>query len=544
MHRDPAPSGGAPRGRRAARAPIASGWAIASGGGAHRVSRAALAAAVAIAAIAVIPVAYLVVRAAEAPGGLGGLADPTVAVLAARSLALALAVAAIATALALALAVAVEAIDLPLRRAAAILVVLPLAIPSYVAALAYVAGVSPLGPIGGVLARLGLGPIFPTGFAWAVFILVTSTVPLAFLPLRAALARADGELYDAARTLGQRPAAALAVALRPVLGRAARGGFAVVALYSLAELGTVAILRVDVLPRVIYHQFLSAFDRASAARSALVLVALVLGVLAIAARATRAAPISDRARPLRLRLGRARLPALALVVGYVIVATVVPVVSLVASAARAPELGAGLGRAVTGSVVAAAAAVAPALVAAVIMGVVAERGGRVGGALARFVDAGYALPGLVVALGLSVAVLRLAPALYQGWAPYAIAMLILYAPLGATAVRGALATVAPVLEDAARTLGATRRGTFWRVTLPIVWPGVLAAAALIAISTMKDLGASLLLLPTGTTTLAVRLWDATEEARYGLAAAPALALIGVAAIATFGLERRRARGAA
>jgi iron(III) transport system permease protein len=245
---------------------------------------------------------------------------------------------------------------------------------------------------------------------------------------------------------------------------------------------------------------------------------------------------------LRLHLGGARWLALAALALYVLVAVVVPLVSLASWLVRAAHPGAALGRALGGSAAAAAIVVVPALIAAAIVAVVAERRGRSGRGLARVVEAGYALPGLVVALGLSVATLRLAPSLYQGWVPYTLAMMLLYAPLGVAAIRGSLATVPRQLEEAARTLGASPRAAFWRVTLPIVRPGVLAAAALIVISTMKELGASLLLLPTGTTTLAVQLWDSTEEARYGHAAAPALVLIALAAVAAFAVDRRRIIG--
>jgi iron(III) transport system permease protein len=117
-------------------------------------------------------------------------------------------------------------------------------------------------------------------------------------------------------------------------------------------------------------------------------------------------------------------------------------------------------------------------------------------------------------------------------------MMILFVPLAVNAVRGSLATIPSSVEEAARTLGATRRQTFWRVTFPLVRPGVLAGAALLVIATMKELGASLLILPTGSTTLAKQLWDSTEEARYGDAAAPALTLIALAGVAAFAIERR------
>jgi iron(III) transport system permease protein len=509
--------------------PRASGWRLA-------VSPPVAVVAALAAALVAVPIVYLLVRATEGSGRWSALVEPALLALAARSAGLALTVGAIATAVALGLAVLVAAVDLPLRRLSSVLIVLPLAIPSYVAAAAYVAGLSPRGPFGPALAWLGLGPVFPSGFGWSVLVLVTSTVPLAFVPLRAALARADGDLYDAARTLGCGRRAALIVALRPVLARATTGGFVVVVLYTLAELGTVALLRYDALPRVIYQQYLSAFDRASAARSALVLVALVIAVVAIAGHRDGRTRLGDRPRALRLRLGRARHLALAPIALYALIATALPVAGLVGWLAVAPAAGA-LGRALVGSLQAAAVVVVPGLIAAIAVALVAERTRR-GAALARAVDVGFALPGLVVALGLAVAVLRTAPALYQGWTPYAAAMMILFVPLAANAVRASLATMPASIEEAARTLGATPRQVFWRVTWPLVRPGVLAGAALLVIATMKELGASLLLLPTGTTTLARQLWDASEEARYGEAAAPALALIALAGIAAFAVERR------
>ncbi|MFN0252431.1 MAG: ABC transporter permease [Kofleriaceae bacterium] len=503
----------------------------------HAPSRIVLVVALAMAALVAVPIVYLIVRASE---GRGALVDLALLRLAGNSIALALTVGVIATAIALALAIVIEAVDMPLRRVATALVVLPLAIPSYVAASAYVAGMSPRGPFGALLAAMGVGPIFPEGFAWSVFVLVTSTVPLAYLPIRAALARADGDLYDAARTLGRSPLSALRVALWPTLARAVRGGGLLVVLYTLAELGTVAILRFDALPRVIYHQYLSAFDRAAASRSALVLAVLVLIVVVLASRGRRD-PVGDRGRPLRLRLGRARPLALALLGIYSLLAVVVPIGSLASWLVRTTDAGHGLGGALLGSVQAAAAVVIPAIVVATIVALVAERGGRTGAALSRWVETGFALPGLVVALGISVATLRLVPSVYQGWIPYTLAMMILFVPLGVAAIRGSLANVSPRIEDAARTLGATRRQTFWRVTLPIVRPGVFAGAALVVISTIKELGASLLLLPIEKKTLAVQLWDSMEEARYGLAAAPALVLIALAGVAAFAIERREER---
>jgi iron(III) transport system permease protein len=365
------------------------------------------------------------------------------------------------------------------------------------------------------------------------------TLPLAYLPIRAAVAGADGALVDAARTLGRGRWSALGQALRSATPRAVVGGAVLVVLYTLGEFGSVSLLRYDAFPRVIYLQYLSAFDRTAAAVSSLGLLGLIAVVLVAAGGLDGGrAPASDRARPLGFDLGpRGRWVALLPFVAYLLVAVVVPVGSILfwlGHGARARGIAAELGA----TVGAALLATVPAVIAGASVAVLAERT-RWGRPLARAVDAGFALPGLVVALGMTFLVLRAAPSLYQGYVPYAAAMVILFAPLAIAAVRGALAGVPPVLEEAARTLGATPLAALRRVTLPVVARGVLAGAALVAIAVMKELGASLLLLPPGTSTLATRLWSATDEVRYADAAAPALLLVALAALAALLAHGRR-----
>jgi iron(III) transport system permease protein len=68
------------------------------------------------------------------------------------------------------------------------------------------------------------------------------------------------------------------------------------------------------------------------------------------------------------------------------------------------------------------------------------------------------------------------------------------------------------------------------VTAPLARPGILAGAALVLLTAMKELPATLLLSPTGWDTLAVEVWTAANNAAFGRAAAPALILIAVASI--------------
>jgi iron(III) transport system permease protein len=68
------------------------------------------------------------------------------------------------------------------------------------------------------------------------------------------------------------------------------------------------------------------------------------------------------------------------------------------------------------------------------------------------------------------------------------------------------------------------------VTLPLVRPGALAGAALIFLTTMKELPATLILGPFGFKTLAMSVWMEVSEAYFARAAAPALLLILISSL--------------
>jgi iron(III) transport system permease protein len=86
------------------------------------------------------------------------------------------------------------------------------------------------------------------------------------------------------------------------------------------------------------------------------------------------------------------------------------------------------------------------------------------------------------------------------------------------------------LVGAARTLGETPRRAFRRVTLPLIAPGLVAGAALVFLTTMKELPATLLLQPAGFDTLVTYIWRVQEAGYYGRAALPALVLVAISSV--------------
>ena len=169
-------------------------------------------------------------------------------------------------------------------------------------------------------------------------------------------------------------------------------------------------------------------------------------------------------------------------------------------------------------------------VAAVIVAVLAGRyPSPVTRAIERFGHAGYALPGIVVALALVYFATRAAPAVYQTVALLVFALTIHYLPLGIGPVSAALAQVPPRIEEAARGLGRRPGEVFRTITVPLIGGGIGAGAALIFLHAIKELPATLILAPIGFETLATEIWNQTSFGFYEASAIPSLLLLAIAA---------------
>ena len=156
--------------------------------------------------------------------------------------------------------------------------------------------------------------------------------------------------------------------------------------------------------------------------------------------------------------------------------------------------------------------------------------GRLVSALESLSYLGHALPGIVVGLSLVFFALAVVPALYQSAVVLVFAYAVLFAPKAISTMRAGLGDVPPRLVAVARTLGASPLRAWWRVTVPLALPSVGIGALLVAIATMKELPATLLLRPTGMSTLATELWNRTVVVEYGAAAPYAAMLVLLAAV--------------
>jgi iron(III) transport system permease protein len=110
------------------------------------------------------------------------------------------------------------------------------------------------------------------------------------------------------------------------------------------------------------------------------------------------------------------------------------------------------------------------------------------------------------------------------------AYLVRFLALGIQSLDAQMSRLSSNLDDAGRSLGADRLEVMWRVHLPLMRLGILTAALLVFVETIKELPATVLLRPFGGDTLAVAVWQSTTESLWEAAALPALAIVAVGII--------------
>jgi iron(III) transport system permease protein len=512
-----------------------------------------VATALVVAGLAVLPLVYLAWRAID--GGADALAPllrPRTLELIGATIALGLTVGAGAIGLGVPIAWLTARTDLPWRAGWAVLLIAPLAIPSYLLAFAMVAAFGPRGWIPSVLEPVGIPAISGVyGFGGAALVLILATTPYVVLSTRAALVRLDPGLEEAARSLGSSPLEAARAAILPVIVPAVGAGALLAMLYAVSDFGSVSIMRFDSLASAIYSQYRFSFDRSSASALALLLVGLAMLLVWAESRIRRRAAL-DVAHGRRrvaapVHLGRWRWPALALCTGVAVLSLAMPATTiglwLANGIVRGLPLAVNLEPLRDSLVLGVLAAVVAVIASLPLATLVSHHHGRWAIMTERLLYGIYAIPAICLALALVSFTLDIVPSLYQTLLALVVAVSLRYLIQPVGALRGPMLQVAPRTLDAARSLGESPLGVVRTIVLPLLRPGLLAGAALVFLSALKELPLTLLLAPTGFWTLATQLWDSAREAFFAQAAIPAAILL-VVSLASVGLLVRRGEATA
>lgn len=471
-----------------------------------------------------------------------------------------------ATVLGAGLAWLVATYRFPGRSVLSWLLVLPLAVPSYILAFVAVNLLDAPGPLQSfardVLGWQLLVPA-PRGIAITVVVMSLALYPYVYLLARAALTEQARATYVAARTLGHGPLRAARRIVLPLARPSLAAAGALVAMETLTDFATIQYFNVRTVSVAVFQVWNGMFDRAAAAELAAVVLVFAVTIILVEralrgrasyAQTTGEAPGID---PTRL-VGWRRWAATAACVAVVGVAFVAPVLRLATwtSTDVLEGLDGGfdprylqfLGNSL---LVAGATAAACVVVAVVVTNATRLAPDRWTRGFARLTTIGYAVPGPVVAIGVLIVLaaldtafdligLGIGGALVTGSVGgLVVAYVIRFLALSNNAVEASMDKVSPAMTSSALSLGASPGRVATRVHAPLARSGLAVAFVLVAVDALKELPVVLLLRPFGFSTLAVWVYELASESLWDLVGLPALTVVAVASLPLVVLLRGR-----
>lgn len=451
-------------------------------------------------------------------------------------------------------AILVTKYEFPGRRLFDWTLVLPLAMPGYIAAYSWYAMTAPGGQIHG----FGNGT-FPTiaGLGGAAFVFALTLYPYVYLLVRNALEMNSEVHREVARSLGASGARVFWRIDLPTIWPAAAAGVALVAMEVLADYGVADFLGVSTFTVGIVRAWSSFGDPFAAAQLAVMLLSVSLLALG-AERASRGrrkfgTGAAAKLRPARQKLRQApRLLAMLACALPLLLGLAVPTLNLVAmtidTRPTRPIL-----PAFTDTIMLAGASAAIAIVVGLSAAYALRTGHKVGTAAVRIAQSGYAVPGAVA----GIAVLALLVFVQGGIDRIAgenalaltgggvVALLFAYqvrfAAVAVLPCENALASIPAAQDEIARSLGARPWAVVQRIHLPLAKTGIAAAGVLVGIEVIKELPATMILRPFDLQTLAVTAHNYASDERLAQAALPALLLLVISIPATAALNLLRMR---
>jgi iron(III) transport system permease protein len=452
------------------------------------------------------------------------------------------------------------------------LLILPLAMPTYVMGFVFLGIFDYTGPVQSWLrALVGRKIWFPEIASYGGVVLVMTLVlyPYVYLLARAAFLEQSVRTVEAARSLGASGQAAFWKVVLPLARPSIAAGLALALMEAVADFGTVAIYGYNTLTTAIYRVWFGMFNRAAATELASVLMVFSMGLYLLEramrgrARFYQTEGSSRPIPPKRLAGWRAWLAtgAASLVSGVAFFLPVAQLLRWSVAVLGGPDADSRYAEFLFNTMLLAGVTATVAVGAAVVVayGLRLSRS-RIVAAFARLASMGYALPGSVVAVGVLVPLafvdhtvdgfLRRTFGISSGllltgsMIGLVFAYVVRFLAVSCQSVEASMLKITPSMDMAGRSLGVSPMGVLRRIHLPLIRGGLWSAAILVFVDVMKEMPATLLLRPFGHDTLAVRIWQLTSESFWQAAALPALTIVAGGVLPVLVLVRRMPPAAA
>nr|WP_246748613.1 iron ABC transporter permease [Rhizobium setariae] len=448
--------------------------------------------------------------------------------------------------------------EFPFRRMLAVALVLPLAMPTYLAAYAAGEFFDYTGPLQeAVRAIFGFATPqqywFPDirSLSGAVLVMGAVLYPYVYLSSRSMFLLQGRSAADVARTLGASPLKVFFTVQLPMARPAIAAGLTLVMMETLNDIGAVEYLGVNTLTFAIYDTWLNRGSLAGAAQIAAVMLVFVAVLILVERHARRSQRFSGskttssvhdsvRTKLTGVRGWLAFLACFAPVLGGFIV----PVVVLGSYAIKRLDLfySAKLLKGLTNTIMLGTFTAVITVCLAFVLAYSARAGrNRITAIAARSATFGYAVPGTVLAIGVLIplaaldnqisAVVKNIFGVRTGLLLSGTMIAIIYAltsrflTMAEGTVESGFHKLPTSLDHASRMLGRTAGQTLRTILVPAMRPAVLTAGLLVFIETIKELSATILLRPFNFSTLATLVYEDASRSKVEDASIPAIIII-------------------
>ncbi|MDJ0613708.1 MAG: iron ABC transporter permease [Rhizobiaceae bacterium] len=460
--------------------------------------------------------------------------------------------------------------DFPLRNTVQWALMLPLAVPTYISAYAFVEFFSFTGPLQETV-RL-LGGYKSTREYWfpeirsipgAIFILSIVLYPYVYLSVKTLFALQGANIHDIARSLGASKFKVLRSVTIPLARPAIILGVTLALMETVNDIGAVEYLGVQTLTFSVFSVWLNQSDLAGASQIALFLLIIIFALIYVEKkmRGSRRyheprAGVRQETNTIRLHGAKALVAAL-VCLSPIIIGIGVPIYVLAGFAAQdfgqlwSPSIIKAFVTTFTLGLVAAILAVLGGLVLSYLLRIRKHKSATLA---VRLATLGYAVPGTLIAIGVFIpfayfdnaldGFLRQSFGVSTGLlltgsgAALVFAYVVRFMAMSEGSLENGFSKLSPNLDAVARTMGRGNGKILSQILLPLMLPAITGAALLVFVDVVKELSATILLRPFGMNTLATHVYDFASQGRVEDGALACLLIICVGILPVIFLSRR------
>ena len=393
------------------------------------------------------------------------------------------------------------------------------------------------------------------GFTGIVLVLTLQLVPLIFMYLMGAWRTIDVSLLEASESMGVSGLRRMYKITGPLILPTILSGGLLVFMRALADFGTPMLIGqgFQTVPVLIYNSFVSEVgtnDGLAAAISVVVIVVTLIIFLIQKYFASRKNFSMSALQPIlpKKAHGLKNIVGHAYVYGFIALA-ILPMAYVVYTAFLKTKFGVFIpgysldsfttafntsSNAILNTLVLGIVALACVVVIAVFVAYVSvRRRNALTGTLDTLTMVPYIVPGLVVGIAFLLSFNR-APLLLTGTATIMILALVMRRlPYTIRSSSAILYQISPSVEEASISLGASNLKTFFRVTIPMMGPGVISGAILTWVAFITELSATIFLYTVHTETLSISIYTEVIRGQYGVAAALSTILTVMTVVSLF-----------